>query len=590
MISFDQIIVIIVILFILIALYKELIGPAFTFVIGVLTLGIFKILTPSEILKGFANEQIAVIILLLLIGDIIRRTSLIDTVFEKAFSRKISQKHFTFRMTSIVAGMSAFLNNTPLVAIMMPYVNSWSKSNNVAPSKLLIPLSYAAILGGSATLIGTSTNLIVNGLVIDQTIFPELGSLHIFDFSAVGIPMIVVGVIYLVFFSEKLLPSVVDNIERFNVEAQNYIVEAQIRKSSHLIGQTIEEAKLRNLEGLFLVEIIRGNQRFVAMPPETILLENDILFFAGKTEMIADLININGLTFPEVGLLKRKRNTDIVEIVITYNSSLISKTVKEANFRGKYDAAIIGIQRNGERITQKIGSIKLKAGDLLLVLAGSDLTKRDDILDFYFISKVKEFRAIKPYKALILIGGTLLSILLSALGVVSLFMALMFLLVIILSLNIASPKDVHKSIDYNLILIIAMSLALGLAMVKTGVAQMISHHFIGWFKPLGPVGILSGIYAITALLAAYITNKVAVAIIFPISLALAHDIDANPIPFILVVAFASAANFMTPIGYQTNLMIYGPGGYKFKDFFKVGLPLTIIYGVVSILILKWMYF
>jgi di/tricarboxylate transporter len=558
--------------------------------IGVLTLGLFGILSPSEILSGFSNEQIAVIILLLLFGDIIRRTSLIDILFNKVFDKNMSKRSFLFKMTSIVAAMSAFLNNTPLVAIMMPYVNNWSKTNKIAPSKMLIPLSYAAILGGSATLIGTSTNLIVNGLVIDQKVFPNIHSLNLFDFVYVGLPMAVIGILYLVFFSDKLLPSHTNSIEKFDNDAQNYIVEAQIRPNSPLIGKTVEDAHLRNLEGLFLVQIIRGNQRYTAISPDVILLENDILYFAGRTEMIADLIGINGLTFPEVGLLKRKNSTDIVEIVITHNSALISKTVKEANFRGKYDAAILGIQRNGERIVEKIGSIKLKAGDLLLLLAGSDLTKREDVLDFYFISKVKEIREMKPYKVFSLVGGAVLAIALSAFGIISLFLALMILLVIILGLKIASPKDVHRSIDYNLILIIAMSLALGTAMVKSGVAEMISHNIISIFKNFGPTGILAGVYLVTAVLAAYITNKAAVAILFPIALTLAFEMNVSPMPFILVVAFASAANFMTPIGYQTNLMIYGPGGYKFKDFFKVGLPLTVIYGVVTVLILSYMYF
>ena len=590
MISFDQIIVLVVILFILVSLYKEYIGPAFTFLIAVLVLGLFNILTPQEILNGFANEQIAVIVLLLLLGDIIRRTSLIDNLFNRVFRNNMSKRTFVFRMTSIVAGMSAFFNNTPLVAIMMPYVSSWSKTNNIAPSKLLIPLSYAAILGGSATLIGTSTNLIVNGLVIDQKVFPNLQSLELFDFIYVGLPMAIIGILYLTFISNYLLPSHTDNIEKFNKEAKNYIVEAQIRKNSKLVGKTVEEANLRNLEGLYLVEIIRENHRYRSISPDVILLENDLLYFAGKTEMVADLVSIDGLTFPEMGLLKRKKNTDIVEIVITHNSTLITKTVKEANFRAKYDAAIIGIQRNGVRIVDKIGSIALKAGDVLLLLAGSDLTKRDDIMDFYFISKVKELRKMDTYKAVILIGGTVLSIFFSALGYISLFLALMLLFIPILGLRIASPKDVHRNIDYNLILIIVMSLALGLAMVKTGVAEIISGGVIDVFSNLGPVGILTGVYIVTALLAAYITNKAAVAIIFPVALTLAQDLNVNPMPFILVVAFASAANFMTPIGYQTNLMIYGPGSYKFKDFFKVGFPLTIIYMIVTIAILKLIYF
>jgi di/tricarboxylate transporter len=590
MLSFDQIVVFLVIAFILISLYKELIGPAFTFLIGVMILGIFEIVTPKEILAGFANEQLVVVILLLLIGDIIRRTGLLDAYFAKIFDKNSSKKTFLFKMTASVAGFSAFLNNTPLVAIMMPYVNNWSKSNGISPSKMLIPLSYATIIGGTATLIGTSTNLIVNGMVIEQKIIPNMEKIHMFDFAWVGLPMIVIGVLYLVFFSDKLLPNHQSKVDEFNNDAQNYIVEVQIRKNSSLIGKTIEEARLRNLQGLFLVEIIRDDQRYSAISPDTLLLENDYLYFAGKTEMVAELLHFDGLTFPQIGLLKRKTKIEVVEIVITHNSSLISRTVKEANFRGKYDAAILGIQRNGERLSEKIGEIKLKAGDLLLLLAGSDLNKRDDVLDFYFISKVKEINEIPLPKAITLIAGVLLAIVLSATGIMSLFLALIILLVIILSIGIVSPKDVHRSVDYNLILIIGMSLALGTAMVNSGVAQLISHTIIYSLSGFGPFAILAGIYFVTSILAAYVTNKAALAISFPISLTMAVDMGVNPLPFVLAVAFASAANFMTPIGYQTNLMIYGPGGYKFKDFFMIGAPLSFIYMVVALSVLYLMYF
>jgi len=245
MLSFDQIVVFLVIAFILISLYKELIGPAFTFLIGVMILGIFEIVTPKEILAGFANEQLVVVILLLLIGDIIRRTGLLDAYFAKIFDKNSSKKTFLFKMTASVAGFSAFLNNTPLVAIMMPYVNNWSKSNGISPSKMLIPLSYATIIGGTATLIGTSTNLIVNGMVIEQKIIPNMEKIHMFDFAWVGLPMIVIGVLYLVFFSDKLLPNHQSKVDEFNNDAQNYIVEVQIRKNSSLNRENHRRSTLK---------------------------------------------------------------------------------------------------------------------------------------------------------------------------------------------------------------------------------------------------------------------------------------------------------------------------------------------------------
>ena len=592
MISFDLIVVFIVIIFILISLYKEILGATFTFVIAVVVLGFFGILTPKEILSGFANEQIAVILLLLVLGDIIRQTAIVEVLFDKLFKSAKSYRGFLSRMTLVISVFSAFLNNTPLVAVMMPYVNSWCKRNDISPSKFLMPLSYAAILGGCATLIGTSTNLIVNGMVVDQQIIPGLKSLNIFDFVYVGVPMIFIGFIYLLFFGEKLLPSKTDLLDTYIKNNREYLVEAEIRKNSQLIGKTIEEAGLRKLKGLFLVELIRKSFKISSVKPNVILQQDDILIFAGDTETIADMINSDlGLRLPSVGMLYKKKQTEIVEIVVSHNSAMIKKSIKEIRFRALFDAAVIAVHRNGEVISGKIGDIVVKPGDVLLLFTGADFVSRSNhTQDFYFISKVKDFKKLEPYKIWILLGGTVLAILLAAFKLVSLFMSLLVLIMIILIMKIVKAKDLYKSVDYNLAMIIALSLALGTAMIKSGAADLIADLFISVFIPLGSIGLLFGIYFITAFLAAYITNKAAVAIIFPISLTMSVNLDLPPMPFILVVSFAAAANFMTPIGYQTNLMIYGPGGYSFKDFFRVGFPLTIIYMIVTVTILSIMYF
>jgi len=592
MITFELIVVFIVILFILFSLYQELLGATFTFVIAVVTLGFFGILTPREILSGFANEQLAVIILLLLLGEIIRQTGVVEILFDRIFKSAKSYRGFLSRMTIIISGFSAFLNNTPLVAVMMPYVNNWCKRNNISPSKFLMPLSYAAILGGCATLIGTSTNLIVNGMVIDQQIFPDMKPLNIFEFAYVGVPMIVIGFFYLLFFGEKLLPNKLDLIEKFSTNTREYLVEAEIRKDSKLIGKTIEEANLRNLKGLFLVEIIRKSFKISSVKPNVILQKDDILIFAGDTETIVEMINSDiGLRLPSVGMLYKKKQTEVVEIVISHNSSMINKTVKEIRFRAKYDAAVIAVHRNGERISGKIGDIIIKAGDVLLLFTGADFISRSNhTQDFYFISKVKDFQKIEAYKVWTLLGGTVLTILLAALNIVSLFMGLIVLLMVVIAMKIANPKELYKAVDYNLAMIIALALALGTAMIKSGAAELIADLIITAFLPLGKIGLLFGIYFITAILAAYITNKAAVAIIFPISLTMAANLDLNPVPFVLVVSFAAAANFITPHGYQTNLMVYGPGGYHGKDIFRVGAPLTLIYMVVTVFILNLIYF
>lgn len=593
MITFDLILVFIVILFILISLYKEILGPSFTFVIGIAVLGFFGVLTPREIISGFANDQVAVVLMLLLLGDIIRKTSIIENIFDRLFLSAKSYKGFLSRMMLIVSVFSAFLNNTPLVAVMMPYVHSWCKRKNFSPSKFLIPLSYAAIFGGTVTLIGTSTNLIVNGMVAEQKLFPDFQILQIFDFIYVGIPMVIIGFIYILFFGNRLLPSKKPVEDEFESHSREYLIEAKVRENSHLIGKTIKEAGLRNLKGLYLVEIVRRSYSLTPVSPEILIDRGDILVFAGNTEDIAELINAKtGLVLPEIGMLTKMRKAEVIEVVVSQNSTLINKSVRDTNFRAKYDAAIIAVHRNGERIASKIGTVILKAGDVLLLYTGEDFASRTGMTkDFYFISKVRDFVKPEWYKNLVLFGGTILAITLAALHLVSLFMGLLIVIMASLALKITTPKELPKSIDYNLAIIIVLSLALGTAMIKSGAAALLANNLINLFWPLGKVGVLFGVYFITTILAAYITNVAAVGIIFPIALTMANNLGlSNPAPFVLTVAYAAAANFITPIGYQTNLMVYGPGGYSFKDFFKVGLPITILYMVTTVTILSAIYF
>ncbi len=591
MLEFDAILVFVVIIFLFISLYKEIVGPGLTFIIAVGILGVFRVLSPSEILSGFANEQIIVIIMLLLLGEIYRQTSVLDIMFDKLFKRTKKPRSFLIKIILVVAPMSAFLNNTPLVAILMPYIHTWSKKNKVTVSKLLMPLSFAAIIGGSATLIGTSTNLIVNGLVIDQNIIPNLQPLGIFEFSYVGVPMIFIGFFYLVFVAYKILPNHKTVTETFS-DQRLYQVETHIKKGNEFIGKTIREAQFLDKDGLNLSKIIRKNSSIPQLADDTIIEVEDTLFFSGKTELIAELVNSDPtMVIPSVGMFTRKKHLEVVEIVISHKSHLIGKTLKKINFRRQYDATVIAIHRNGEQISRKTEDTVLKAGDALLILSGDAFAESyKKTLDFYVISKVKEIRRLGFAKTATLIIGTFVVIILNLIGFSSLFMGLLVLITLAQLMKIAKPKDLAQSIDYDLALIIAMSLALGTAMIKTGVADIISHWVIRIFIPLGEIGILAGIYLITSILAAFITNKAAVAIIFPISLTLANNLNLPTTPFILVVAYAAAANFMTPIGYQTNLMVYGPGGYRFRDFIKVGTPLTIIYMVVAILILNFVYF
>ncbi len=592
MITFEIVLIFLVLIFIIVSLYTGLLGPAFTFVIGVVVLGIFRVLTPREILSGFANEQVMIIILLLLVGEVIRKTAIAELIFDRYFRKARSYNGFMSRMIFMVSLFSAFLNNTPLVAVMMPYVRTWSKRYNISPSKLLIPLSYAAILGGTSTLIGTSTNLIVNGMVTDQNIIPGLPGLGIFDFAWVGVPMIIIGGIYLLLVGKKLLPARKATEEMTDTSIRTYFVEVQIKSNSPLIGQTIEESGLRNLPGLYLIEIHRMGKKIFVVSNNLVLEKGDKLTFAGENNQISLLTKSEyGFSIPSAGMLQREKHANLLEIVISPNSSMIGKPLRDINFRAHFNAAVIGIYRNQETLPPRIRDTVLQAGDVLLLYATKDfLSLSRNTHDFYFFSKVKEIERVESYKIAILLGLLATIIILSAFKLISLLMGLVVLLMVILIMKMANPKDLTKSIDYNLGLIIVMALALGTAMIKTGAAGLLARYVINLLIPFGNVVLLTGIYLITALIAAYVTNMPAVAIMFPISLSVAMQLHLPPTPFILVVAYAAAANFMTPVGYQTNLMVYGPGAYRFKDYFRIGFPLTFIYMVVAITILSLKYF
>jgi di/tricarboxylate transporter len=499
-----QLFVLAILVFIFISLYREYFRPPTTFFIAIVLLSVAGILTPSQALSGFADEQIAVIILLLVIASIIKKASVIDLLFERLFRSAKTYSGFLLRMMVYVSGSSAFLNNTPIVATLIPYVTDWGKRNNIAPSKLLIPLSYAAILGGTATLIGTSTNLIVKQMMIDS----GLEGFSIFDFTYVGAPLIVIGIVYLVFAAPRLLPEKQDILDKFSESSREYIVETRIKGDSPLIGLTIEEANLRHLKTLYLVEIIRNERRIAAVSPEEILVEGDILIFAGEVDSITEIYDLGiGLDFPQVDNIESDSNLKVNEAVVPQNSQLIGNRVKETNFRATYDAAIIAIHRNGERLSQKIGEIVLKPGDLLLLVTGEDFANRTrDTQNIYVISKVRDLENINLFKVYTIGIGTIAAIASAAIGIISLFKALLILLSVIAIMRIVTLTEIKNSLDFNVVFIAAFAIAISKAIQGTGTADYLATNFLYLFEGLGPVGVLFGIYIVTNLMTEFVTN------------------------------------------------------------------------------------
>jgi len=576
----QQIIVLGGIVVLFVAIYREWIRPSMGFLAIVLLFVILGILPPEEMIAGFSNTSIASIVLLILISTALRKNFQIEAIIDSIYKlgrkqARLSYRSFMLRTMLQVAILSSFINNTPIVAIMTPYVFNWGKRNGVSPSKLLIPLSYTTIMGGMLTIIGTSTTLVLNGFMSDF----EVGSLPALDLLRIGGAVVITGIILLLSIGYRLLPNNMDIMESFNKKRREYLVETVLDENSPLIGKTVIDAGLRSLKGIYLVEIIRGGQIISPVEPTEEIRHNDVLIFAGDTENIVELLNNgNGLVLPKPADTRNENKVNVIEAVVGANSSLTGKTPKEIMFRSRYDAAIVAIHRNGERLSGKIGDIQLSQGDLLLLYAGQHFRDRVDLFrDVFIISQVTEFLRPHKHKVLSFLLLALMAIAMVIVGYFTLFVSLLLIFAIMIALRMISLQDIKREIDLNMISILVFSLALGQAMIKTGSGDLLAEWILGITEPLGPTAVLASLLLVTTLLTSFITNVGAVSITFPLAFAMSNSLGVDGTPFYLAVAYAASAAFLTPIGYQTNLIVYGPGGYKFSDFFRIGLPVTIVY-------------
>ena len=585
--DYQQIIVLITLSILIVGLFSDFLKPAILFLFSVMVFLLTGVLQPIKFFQGFANQQVITIVLLVLISAGLRKNFNISRLFDGIFRAANSTKTFLFAMMSFVAGASAFINNTPMVAMMTPYVYDWGKKRNVPPSKLLIPLSYATMLGGMITVVGTSTNLVMLGF-LEQN---GLSLLSFKDFLYLGLLVTVVGISFILFIGYYLLPGNKDKLELFKESAREYLVETRIAHTSELTGKTVAEAKLRNLKGVYLVDIVRADKVISPVSPEEQLLAKDKLIFAGDTKKIVELVKGNkGLMLPNPNGNFIGNNLDITEVVIPANSPLAGKVVKDSDFRNDYDAAIVAIHRNGERMRGKIGDVRLQVGDLLLLTTGHDFYKRNDVLKgLYIISKIKRAEPDNFLKSRLFLVALGTIILLIIAGLLKLLMGLLLLFTLLVGLNLFSVADIRKEMDFNLIAILVCALAVSNAMIETGSAKLISDYLMKLVLPFGNLGLLIGIFALTVLLTTFITNAAAVSIVFPVAYSLCTGMDVDGTPYYVAIAFAASCAFMTPIGYQTNLMVYGPGGYKFSDYFKIGFPLSIIYSVTCLIFITLRY-
>jgi di/tricarboxylate transporter len=583
--SLLQALVLGIVVLLVISLYREWFNPALSFFIAAIALLLTGVITPAELLKGLSNQQIIVIFLLILVTAGIR-TLYGSEFFSRLFNTSLKPKAFLLRMMLTVSTLSAFLNNTPIVAFMIPYVKEWAERSGHPASKFLIPLSFATILGGMITVIGTSTNLVLLGLMSEYGL-PLLGFK---DFLFLGILVSVVGLIYLFFIGYTWLPANDNKIDALRQNLKEYIVETEIFEGSSLIGKSVKDAGLRNLQDLFLVEIMRQEEVISPVSPEEKLEKGDLLFFSGHTQSIYNLINQDhGLRLPKQEKLEVEGQFNFVEAVVPASSALIGVRIRESDFRNKYHASIVAIHRNGKRVSGKVGEMHIAGGDFMLLLSGDHVNPARHEKDLFYLSVPKKIEAKKPFwKSWVGLGSFALLVS-GILGFIPLFTACLIILTALVFLSVLNLSEIRRQLDLNLLMVLVCSLAIGIALEKSGTAALIAHGLIEIGNSVGTIAVLSALFVVTILLTSLVTNPAAVSIMFPIAMSLADQLNLSGIPFFVAIAFAASGDFLTPIGYQTNLMVYGPGGYSFRDFVRVGAPLTLVYAVICVGFISWYY-
>ncbi len=550
-------------------------------VILLLTLGVID---PGQALGGFSSTGLFTVAFMYVLVASIRETGGIDLIIRHVLGRPRREGHALARLVVPVAALSGFLNNTPVVATYIPAVLSWSRRMQLPAHRLLMPLSFASILGGTVTLIGTSTNLVVHGLLVER--YPGL-AMGLFDLAWVGVPVAVIGVIYLIFVAPRLLPARRGMASAFE-NPREFTIEMEVDPAGPLVDRSVEEAGLRHLRELFLVEIEReGNVVSVVGPGER-LKGGDRLVFAGTSDGAVELQQIRGLMpsrHGESSLEKDFKERRLVEAVVSDQCQFVGKRIRDGHFRTLYGAAVLAVCRGGERVAGNLGQVRLQPADVLLLEARPPFIERHrQSRDFLLISQLNGAARPKHEKAWLawsILAGV---VALATFGVMSMMNAAMLGAVLVLVTGCCSVGAAKRGLDTQVLLTIAAAFGLGAALEGSGAAATLAGLALG-LADGNPWLLLIGSYLLVALLTELVTNNAAAVITFPVVVAAAESLGVNPMPFVVAVMFAASASFLTPIGYQTNLMVHGPGGYRFGDFLRVGGLLNLLTAVVALVLI-----
>lgn len=578
------------------ALVKEVMRPGLILFSAIIFLMILGSIDAGEALAGFSNKGMMTVAILFVVSEGIKQSGALNKLATTFLpKRRGNIRLLFFRLMFPISFMSAFLNNTPIVIIFAPIVKKWAENLNLSSQKFLIPLSYATILGGVCTLIGTSTNLVVHGLMLDN----GFQGFSMFELGLVGVPLAFTGYIYMSYVGVHLLPGVKNFIRRPLSDQKDYYYELLVPAESSLVGQVLKNGRVKDLRGFDIIQIERDGTKFEGKTPGLTIEGNDHLLVAGKSDGLDMIKDLSSVKLKGLDLLKEQIKTADLkqyEAVLAPRFPGIGKTIVEFNFFDHYQAVIVAVHRNGERITSNLRSLKLKEGDNLVLLTTDRFIKNwGDSKIFYLttyigdhdqsIGKAKKWMALSIL-ILMIAGATATDYLPKFENVkADMFFFSAVAAMLMIWLKIVPHQKYTKAISWDLLITIACSFGISKALQNSGTADWIAHAAINFAKSWGPIGVLASIYLLTNIFTEVITNNAAAAISFPIAMAAAHQMGVDPKPFFVAICIAASASFTTPIGYQTNLIVQGIGNYRFKDFVKVGLPLNILIFIVSMLLI-----
>lgn len=552
-------------------LARGTVKPATAFTTLAVAYVLTGVVNTEAMLGNYANPALITLILLLLVSLALERSHLLDGVSERLLTG--SEGMARLKLMGAGALFSAFLNNTAVVASLLGAI---SKQRRFAPSRLLIPLSYASILGGVTTLVGTSTNLVVSSFAVNAGLSP----LGMFQFTLVGVPVALVTLL-VVWWQARSLP---ENSPEDRESRLSYFLAAEVEINSPLVGKSIEDNGLRQLEGLYLLEIEREGRLITPVGPDELLEGGDVLIFTGEVEKVQALQRFPGLTVfgNRVDSLLA---TNLVEVVIANESELANRTLQDVDFRAMFNAGVVGIRRGERRLTGQLGRIPLRVGDCLLLATGSDFTQQRNLdRNFHLLSGGFQRPKLSTGESRLAIGGFLGVIAFSALGWLSLLHGLLLLLGILLVRKILTADELRRRFPFELFLVIGSALTLAEGLEQSGAAALISGAMEWMFLDHGVMAAFVGIYLVTVLLTETVTNNAAAALAFPLGWSTAQAFGVDPMPFVMAVAYGASACFLVPYGYQTHLMVYTPGRYRMSDYLRTGWPVTLVYSAAVLLL------